>query len=180
VRVSEYPRAPECAPLPDRRIAPRLVLLIVAVWLASWAVFALLIVFLDQGNQRSYGDLKKNGAPVLAIVTATAPSNHDTVYYSFKVNGRRYSTGDFSLPPNPDATHLVVGGHVYVTYDRRNPTISCACDPFRAAAPAVWWRRALVGIAGGSVWAIIITIAILRRANRPTDGERRLDARPLA
>jgi len=158
--------APEATTRGSRLTGARLGLVFVGVWLVCGAVGALMITALDYGNQKVYSQLEKHGVVVDAVVTGTEPNNHNTVFYSFLANGRRYSSGDRSWPPNPDASQLTVGGRVYVVYDRRDPSVSCACDPHKTARPLRWWRGFIAGLLLGSVAALVITLGIRRRIDR--------------
>jgi len=140
----------------------------VGVWLACGAVVSIAISALDHSNQKVYVQLEKRGVVIAATVTRTEPSHHNTVYYTFAVDGKTYNSADRAWPPNPEASRLVVGGSVYVVYDSRNPTISCACDPRAAANPNQGWRRSIVGLYGGSVIAAVITVGVYRRRQHGT------------
>jgi hypothetical protein len=148
-----------------RRRIPRfpIWMVFVGVWLACGAVASIAISALDHSNQKVYAQLERHGVVVAATVTRTDPSNHNTVYYTFTVDGQTYNSADRAWPPNPEASRLAVGGSVYVVYDSRNPTISCACDPHAAAIPNQWWRRSITGLYLGSVIAVVITISVYRR-----------------
>ncbi len=148
----------------------RLVLIFIGVWIVCGAFGALLLIGLDYRNQATYSQLEQHGVAVMARVTGTEPANHNTVLYSFVANGKTYSSGDRSELPNPYAGQLSVGDRVHVVYDRLNPTVSCACDPHRAAAPSRWWRRLLAGLYIGSVIAVVITLGIRRRREREGAG----------
>jgi hypothetical protein len=135
----------------------------IPVWIVCGVIAAVLVSVLDHSNQVIYSRLVKHGVVVKAIVTGTEPSNHNTVFYSFTANGRTFESGDFSDPPNPDASKLKPGDRIHVVYDARDPNVSCACDPHQPAAASAWWRRLIAGLFLASLIAGVLTLNIQRR-----------------
>lgn len=159
------------SPQPDhadslfRGRSPRQVLIIALGIMFSNAVFFTGAGFaVDQSNQSQYSALAEFGVGTTATVTGTEPRNHNTVHYTFQVDGTTYATGSFARPPNPSAGELRVGDTIRIVYDPRNPEDSCACDPDDSVQ-----RVNLVGaFLGGLVLGVLPAAFVLsRRPRRP-------------
>jgi hypothetical protein len=133
------------------------------VWIVCAAAATVVLDVLDHSNQVLYARLVRHGAPTAATVTRTQPHNHSTVFYSFVVAGRTYSSADVSRAPNPEAANLRRGNRIRIVYDTRNPNVSCACDPHALRVGNQWWRRAIGALWVSSVIAVVITLNLRRR-----------------
>lgn len=134
------------------------------VWLLLSVAGTGLLVAVDSGDQSKYARLVHHGVVVVAQVTRTAPSNHDTVYYTFVVDGRTYASSDATNAPNPDASHLSVGDPLHVVYDRGDPRVSCACDP--AKLRMAWWQYGIGALWVTSIVSVATTFGIRRLGRR--------------
>lgn len=80
-------------------------------------------------NVSLYKDLARNGVKATAKVVRTEPTNHGSVFYEYRVNGREYQYGGPYSEPNPDLESLAIGDRLEIVYSRVNPGKSCACRP---------------------------------------------------
>jgi hypothetical protein len=138
------------------------------IWVACAAVATLVIHFGMDTQDRSISNaLEKYGVTVEALVTKTDPGDHNTVYYAFTASdGRPYRSASAAEPPNPDASQLRVGDRIHVVYDRRNPHLSCACNPRENYKGTQWWREAFGAFFVTSIIALALTFMVTRRRSQ--------------
>ena len=101
-----------------------------------------------------------------AHVTRAMPDNHDTIEYAFQVGEGIYTGSDYAgLNRNPRSADLHSGDPVRIAYDRRDPSISCACDP---QSDFNYFVVQLVVLAAGAglVSALLVILLISRRSHR--------------
>ena len=147
----------------------RFSLVFVCIWALLGTGGAWLTAFLGNGDRARYDPLVDHGRVASnAVVTATDPGDHNTVYYEFTVSGISYSSSDFSDPPNRDAGALSVGERLHVVYDVDNPSDSCSCTP-SAAAKA---NSEISWIVIGYLWVSAIAFALALQAMRSVGSPR--------
>ena len=107
------------------------------IWVACAIGASAALWAADRSNQASYTRLDRRGVRTQATVIDTEPKNHNTVYYSFVVAGRTYTTGN-RAHGGKSADELRIGESIEIVYDPLNPVESCNCDPHerrRSARP---------------------------------------------
>jgi len=83
--------------------------------------------WLIESTQRDLGAvLSKNGVVTTASVTRSEPQNHNTICFTYSVNGVAY-TGCDSAHFGKTADQLPPGSSTLITYDATNPAVYCAC-----------------------------------------------------
>lgn len=141
-------------------------------WLLTALAVGLFMFAVDRDEQRTAQALVDHGLVVTAVVTGTAPSDHNTVFYAFTVNGTRYATSDRSDAPNPEARDLRVGDPLHVVYDARDPNVSRAGDPRDTLKQGRPVSRVIIGLYGGLVGPVVLTAARYRKRAASSPGER--------
>lgn len=135
----------------------------IAVWLVLGSLAAVLIWQLDTGDRRLGARLRAYGVTTLGTVTGTDAANHNTVFYSYVVNGLTYHSGYFGNGPEGGAKQLTVGQRIHVVYDSEDPSRSCYCRVADLAKSLDWWRTLLAGLFLASVGSVVVTLGISRR-----------------
>jgi hypothetical protein len=99
-------------------------------FLLLWFLSASLIAVLaSRGNLVGFYRLTHWGVSARGVVTALEPGNHQSVHYSYEVDGSSYSGiggGGFG---NPAFGFLSVGQAVFVYYLPNEPSVSCMGYP---------------------------------------------------
>ncbi len=105
------------------------------------------------------------GVAVFGTVTASFPKEHGTIEYVFQASGRTLSAASSVSGPNARPEQLRPGDKVRVVYDRRDPSVSCACSPSEDLAnqQANNWALALFG----GFAAAVVVFMTLTRTGRP-------------
>ena len=73
--------------------------------------------------------LMKTGLTIRGEVTNKQAANHQTVNYSFVVDGKTYTWGGHAGDIGKEFSQISIGQQVPVTYEPDNPTNSCLGDP---------------------------------------------------
>jgi hypothetical protein len=111
-----------------------------------------------RGNLNLEATLRERGVTTTATVVRTDPDNHDSIRYSYIVDGRTYEKQSGADAPNPGADQLSAGDPVTITYDARDPRTSCACTPREE-----WQGWGLVlfgGVSLGGFFLVVVASAI--------------------
>jgi hypothetical protein len=141
--ASQQPRWLRKGPFATPPVVVGLLLITAVVFgVANWTA---------EASESSLGrHLQSHGAHSVGTVTATEPSNHNYISYSYRVHGVEYSsdTSSFVSADALEADQVHVGQRIPVTYDSEEPSLSCSCDvgelagsrlsgtlPFLVAAP---------------------------------------------
>jgi hypothetical protein len=138
----------------------RLLVYLGTYFLVAGAFFGLF--WLIESTQRDLGALlSKNGVVTTATVTRSEPQDHNTICFTYSVDGVPYSGCD-SASFGKVASELPPGSSTFVTYDRTNPLVYCACPAELLVRNA---REApVVGalVMGTFLWASM-TVGVLKR-----------------
>jgi len=125
-----------------------LYVLAAGIWFAiSWA---------STSYQRDLGAaLSKSGAVTTATVTISEPENHNSICFTYSVNGVTYAGCD-SAHFGKLARELPRGNTTLVTYDTNNPTVYCACPADSLVRKAS--EAPIVGALwmGTATWTILV------------------------
>lgn len=82
-------------------------------------------VFYDAELER----LEKNGKEIYGQVTGKHPEEHQTIEYTYTVNGREYAGTGSSDEGNPPFENIQIGDHFIVVYDPEDPEQSISGYP---------------------------------------------------
>ena len=100
----------------------RNILLTFLIWLASAIAFGLIgVVELDW---QKWDGLARHGVATAGRVENKEPENHNSIRYSYSVNGNHYSGPGSAGGENPSFDQLQIGDRVKVMYDSRDPAQS--------------------------------------------------------
>ena len=105
----------------------RILLRVIGLWLVGALVFGGL--GLQVFSVKLFYRLKREGVRTTGIVTRLQAANHQSVYYSFEVSGRSYSSIGRAGFGNPEFCCLAVGQNVMVYYLPDEPFTSCLGNP---------------------------------------------------
>lgn len=110
-----------------RHIDVRILGALFVAWLITWATAAWIVSLLNP----TISPVPSGGyTQTTGIVQATFPSQHDTVRYSYAVNGEIFEATWFADGPEGHADSLKIGQQITVWYETNNPARSCSCsDP---------------------------------------------------
>lgn len=118
------------------------ILTLVLVWLFLLFVGSgIASLVFDQGRLQN---LAEHGTNVWGVVLAKEPDNHNTIRYSFEVNGNIYTGMGSGGRGNPDFGQIQIGQKVIVSYDSNNPENSYLGYP----EVAVESQRSLISLFG--------------------------------
>jgi hypothetical protein len=106
-----------------------------------YAFFAIAINTTEHGWPDWYRMLQA-GVEANALVTRTEPARHQTCYFSYSVDGRRYESSDFGCADRG------VGNSVSITYLPGDPTFATTHSPREEFLFLVFAPLALALIAG--------------------------------
>jgi hypothetical protein len=130
----------------------------VVIWSAFFAFF-----WTVGSRDRQLGDeLASHGVITTATVTQSTPENHDTICFTYDVNGTQYS-GCGAADFGKNASQLPPGSQTKVIYDARNPAVYCSCTPaelqqngYQAPFIGAFWLGTFVwaGIATSRLWLL--------------------------
>jgi hypothetical protein len=96
----------------------------------AWLTLAAAVVFgLGSLNWRAYRGLAVRGVTCQASVTEITLSHHNTVRYTYLVDGRPYAGQTQTGLPNPPPEQLKIGDKLIAYYDSIHPEISVLGDP---------------------------------------------------
>jgi hypothetical protein len=136
----------------------------VASYVAVWGIFFGIFWSLESRERRLGDELTKYGLVTLATVTSSDPANHNTICFTYEVNGKPYSGCD-NADFDKDASQLPVGSQAHITYDSRDPSIYCSCTAESLQSNSYW--APIVGAfwLGTFMWIAIMSsrLVLLRR-----------------
>lgn len=102
----------------------------VAIAMVIWCSLAYGIHYLISSlNMPLFDSLSKRGTETKGKVLEKFPNNHETVKFSFFVNGKEYINIGHAGYGNPPFESLAVGQNVIVFYDPMAPTNSALGNP---------------------------------------------------
>lgn len=108
------------------RIPRRRVLFYVVSYAVVWTAFFSLIWLLESHDRDLGDELARHGRVAVATVTSSDPGNHNSICFTYEVNGGTYS-GCGSADFDKEASQLPPGSQTHVTYDAENPNVYCVC-----------------------------------------------------
>jgi hypothetical protein len=153
--------------LPPRRVAS----MFAVIWTLLALVAAVGIHALDSSQQNDFSRIAADPAVTEGRVTLSDPAHHDSFLYRSRVDLSGYTGGSYpQASVQPEAASLHVGQTLSVVYDRRDPALSCACDPRVSADHDHWWQVLLGGFFLTSIWAAGGTLAAARRMGQRQTG----------
>ena len=145
----------------------RVVALFAVIWTLLALVATLVIHDLDTPQQNDFARIAAHPITTPGLVTLSDPSNHDSFLYRYRVGQYSYTGGSYpQARVQPEAASLHVGQALSVVYDRRDPALSCACDPGVSADQNHWWQALLAGLFLSSIVAVVATLAAARQVGR--------------
>jgi hypothetical protein len=112
------------------------------MWIVAWVVLSLVFAGVFSGQFRDYYHIYRAGRSTTGVVLAR--SAHESVQYSFEVDGREFRGISRPQQPNPAFRELSAGNKIQVYFDPGDPTINCVGDPkllLKNEAVFVGWRR---------------------------------------
>jgi len=137
------------------------------IWLSLAIVATLLIHVVDSPQQTDFARIAADPADTVGLVTLADPGNHDSFLYRYRAGHRRYTGGSYPQARiQPEAASLHDGQTLSVVYDRRDPALSCACDPRVSADQNHWWQALIGGLFITSIAAAVMTLTAARRRGR--------------
>ena len=150
---------------------PRRRLACVAAWLLIVLCCMVLGVglwwLIERGNLKVDAALREHGVTTTATIVRTDPGNHNSVRYSYIVDGQTYENQSSADDPNPDADQLSAGDQITITYDARDPRTACACTPRETRQD--WGLIIFAGaILGGFFVGVVVWARYRLRARRGT------------
>lgn len=129
---------------------------IAPIWLSIAIIYiigfpAMLISTMPAHNWLVYYHLYRYGKVTTGVITEVHPENHDSYYYTYAVDGRKFNgidTNCCTVHPNTP---------VRVTYLPQNPSISCADSPYDKLSNEI--ESIFVGLI---MFPSLLTVAIMR------------------
>lgn len=118
----------------------------------------LIVRVVESGNRDLSSELKSHGVQTYGVVTAVSPSEHNTVSYSYSVNGRRYGPYYSDDGPQGRVDQLTVGQNIEIVYDSQDPRVSCYCYVSDIDTTSGWKSDISVGVLTASVLSTFVYI----------------------